>query len=196
MGRPLTDMEAIEERLGKLDHVLGFVRTANTLELSDKSVTENIVLLLRSLDSLVQEHAVLQKYLTLDLCYFEDKVVPTDAESKLHKSTIALAHSNEIAYLSATLPTIASLTETTLDPQQAWIASATHSAEIRVLHRRMDAIERDVATLLVRSVALFERQIALSVAGANQAWAEIEDRLGAIDTKIRRTRFSLLERHR
>ncbi|KAK9237914.1 hypothetical protein V1525DRAFT_388099 [Lipomyces kononenkoae] len=189
-------MEAIEARLDKLEHVLGLEGTP-TVKLPDISVIDHLVLLFRSVESLVQEHTVLQKYLILDPCDFEDKqnIVITDDESTSHKSTIVLAHSNEIAYLSAALPTIASLTDSTLDSQQTWIPSAARSSDIGGLHRRMDAIERDVATLLVRSVALFERLVALSVAGANQAWAEIEDRLGATDTNIRRVELSLVQRH-
>ncbi|ODQ69686.1 hypothetical protein LIPSTDRAFT_6360 [Lipomyces starkeyi NRRL Y-11557] len=185
-------MEAVYARVAKLEHLLALARTSAgliPLQVPETSVIDHLVLLFRSIETLVQEH---------NPSHFEDKQndLPTDVAYAAHKTTIGLAHSNEIAYLSAVLPTITSLEETTLDSKHAWIPSAAQSSEVNGLHVRMVAAERDVATLLVRSVALFERLLARSVAGSNQAWAEIEGRLGAIDTSIRRMETSLVERQR
>ncbi|KAJ8097767.1 hypothetical protein POJ06DRAFT_21172 [Lipomyces tetrasporus] len=190
-------MDAIETRVAKLEHYLALVQTSTSSvrpHVPGISVIEHLASLFQSIQSLVQEDSILQKYLALDPNLVDDKRskrAPNEAQAA-HQTTIALAHSNDIAYLSSSLPTVTSLAEITLNSPQVWIRSVEQAFEVTALHGQMIAVEQEAALLIVRSVALFERLLARSVAGANQAWAEIEDRLGAIDRSIRRYETSLI----
>jgi hypothetical protein len=98
-------------------------------------------------------------------------------------TSIVLAHATSFSEVVSRLTSIKDLV----------IPPASASAELAVLRPRLDQVEstqaaqvREVSELRARSARLLERWLEVGVVGQGEVWAEWEDRVRAVERRVRR----------
>ncbi|KAK9378231.1 uncharacterized protein V2V93DRAFT_376543 [Kockiozyma suomiensis] len=177
-------MDALEARLARLEQLLA---VSSSSEIEQQPVVDQIAHLHTSLAALVAQYPILRRVIDLDSPATSSSADQQQSPSDLStKASIALAHASDITSLSSSLATLVSVSSVLDHPHSPSLITAT-TPHLTQLNARISCLKVQVATQLSRSIALFDRILSTSVVGTNLAWAEIDDRLVAIDAKLSRS---------